>query len=99
MYLISATWAALLRMCAVGLFVVSAIVFWGAWTPTTASGLLAAGLACLAASFMHVPEATARPRHRERRLADEPVTRERVAVGGPVVNERADYPTRDRDRI
>jgi hypothetical protein len=40
---------------------------------------MAAGLACLAASFLHVPERTARPRvSREReRIYDEPLTRER----------------------
>ncbi|HET7044538.1 MAG TPA: hypothetical protein VFI37_06790 [Gaiellaceae bacterium] len=75
----SAGFASLLRMAATGLFVVSAIIYWGAWTPTTAAGLLAAGLACLAGSFLHVPERTANPRaRREReRVYDEPLTRER----------------------
>jgi len=79
MQIASAGFASLLRLCALGLFVVSAIIFWGAWTPTTASGLMAAGLACLAGSFLHVPEATAnRSRRLEReRTYDEPITRER----------------------
>jgi hypothetical protein len=79
MHIVSAGMASLLRMCAVGLFVVSAIVYWGGWTPTSAAGLLAAGLACLAGSFMHVPEATANPNamRRERRAVDEPTMRER----------------------
>jgi hypothetical protein len=74
----SAGWASLLRFCAVGLFAVSAVIYWGAWTPTTAAGLLAAGLACFAGSFLHVPEATAQPRRRTQVTADEPVTRERT---------------------
>ena len=78
MYAASAGWSAILRFCAVGLFVVAAIVYWGAWTPTTAAGLLAAGLACLAGSFLHVPEATARP-HRQT-VREEPLTRERERV-------------------
>ena len=78
MNMLSAGTAALLRFAAVGLFVISAIIYWGAWTPTTAAGLLAAGLACFAGSFLHVPETTARPRDRERVAADEPVSRERV---------------------
>ena len=80
MQMASAGWAGLLRFCATGLFIVSAIVYWGAWTPTTAAGLLAAGLACFAGSFLTIPEATAHERHRSRRTAtyDEPVTRERV---------------------
>lgn len=78
----SAGWAGILRFCSVGLFIVSAIVYWGAWTPTTANGLLAAGLACLAGSFLHVPEATAAPRARRRETAfDEPVVHEREFVG------------------
>lgn len=83
----SAGWASLLRLCALGLFVVSAIIYWGAWTPTTAAGLLSAGLACLAASFLHVPEQTARPRTARRDrvhgddVFDEPLTREADDVG------------------
>lgn len=78
MYAASTGWSAILRLCAVGLFVVAAIIYWGAWTPTTAGGLMAAGLACLAGSFVHVPEATARlPRHTVR---EEPLTRERERV-------------------
>jgi hypothetical protein len=75
MQAMSTGFAGLLRFCALGLFIVSAIVYWGAWTPTTAAGLLAAGLACLTGSFLHVPEATAQPRHRTAR--EEPLTRER----------------------
>ena len=86
MQALSAGWAGLLRFCALGLFVVAAIIYWGAWTPTTAAGLLAAGLACLAGSFLFVPEATAAPRDKRRRervverdrIADEPLERERV---------------------
>lgn len=75
-------WAAVLRFCATGLFIVSAIVYWGAWTPTTAAGLLAAGLACFAGSFLIVPEATIHPRMNGRRRADEPLTRERLETAG-----------------
>jgi hypothetical protein len=76
----SAGLASILRICAVGLFIVAAIVYWGGWTPTSAAGLLSAGLACFAGSFMHVPEATAEPRNyrRETRAADEPLARERT---------------------
>ena len=80
---ISAGLAGILRLCAVGLFVVAAIVYWGAWTPTTAAGLLAAGLACFSGSFLHVPEATARSHTRDARREqahDEPLTRERERV-------------------
>ncbi len=82
MHAASIGFAGLLRFCAVGLFIVSAIVYWGAWTPTTAAGLLAAGLACLAGSFLHVPEATARPPRRTARAEphSEPLTRERERV-------------------
>lgn len=93
----STGWTSLLRFCAVGLFVVSAIIYWGAWTPTTASGLLAAGLACFAASSLFVPERTAQRRHRERLVADEPMTRERV-VTDPLERERVGGLS-DRDRI
>jgi hypothetical protein len=75
----SAGIASLLRTAGTALFIVSAIIFWGAWTPTTASGLWAAGGGCLAASFVLVRERTAGPRvRRERvRIYDEPLTRER----------------------
>jgi hypothetical protein len=54
-----------------------AIIYWDAWTPTTSGGLLAAGLACFAGSFLHVPGSTAQPRRREHASADEPIGRER----------------------
>lgn len=88
MQMASAGWAALLRFAATGLFIVSAIIYWGAWTPTTAAGLLAAGLACFAGSFLHVPEATANPTRRHTVAHDEPMTRERVTE-----------PARTRERI
>jgi hypothetical protein len=82
MHAASAGWAALLRFCAVGLFIVTAVIYWGAWTPTTANGLLAAGLACLAGSFLFVPEATAQTPRSTRReeTHNEPLTRERERV-------------------
>ena len=77
----NAGWSGLLRFCATGLFIVSAIIYWGAWTPTTAAGLLAAGLACFAGSFLNVPETTTNRNatHARRDTAyDEPVARDRT---------------------
>lgn len=83
MSVLSTGWAALLRFCATGLFIVAAIIYWGAWTPTTSAGLLSAGLACLAASFLFVPERTSRPRDTHTRTVtyDEPMARERSYAG------------------
>ena len=65
------SWAILLRICALGLFVVTAIIYWGAWTPTTANGLLAAGLACFVGSFLTAPEAMGGFRGEERTVVRE----------------------------